>query len=113
MIRSFHYAAHVALGEEVERGRIAPDPEAQAPLRPWVRFWQAWVSATFLRSYLNAVRELRAELLPADDDGVRALLESWILEKALYEVRYELNSRPDWVSIPLSGVLEVLDATKS
>ena len=46
--------------------------------------------------------------LPQSNDQIRVLLEAHLLEKALYEIVYELNNRPDWVRIPLRGVLELL-----
>ena len=46
--------------------------------------------------------------IPEDHDGVRALLDSLLLEKALYEVMYELNNRPDWLGVPLKGVLSLV-----
>jgi maltose alpha-D-glucosyltransferase/alpha-amylase len=45
---------------------------------------------------------------PADPDQVRVLLELFALEKACYELRYELDNRPDWVEIPLGGLCELL-----
>ncbi|MGC4005201.1 MAG: hypothetical protein QM811_19610 [Pirellulales bacterium] len=50
-------------------------------------------------------RELRtAELLPADETDLRGMLEIYILEKAIYELGYELMNRPDWVAVPLLGI---------
>ena len=49
------------------------------------------------------VRQRRPDLLPGDETGVRTLLEAWMIEKAMYEIGYELNNRPDWVGLPLSG----------
>jgi len=107
MLRSFQYAAYTALRRQVEQGAIAP--ETESTYGQWADFWEAWVGATYLRSYLEAIRTLRPDLLPDDDEGLRALLDAWLLEKAMYEVRYELNNRPDWIRIPLRGVLEVLN----
>jgi predicted trehalose synthase len=49
-------------------------------------------------------------LIGADPRGVRTLLQLYALEKALYEVSYEIANRPDWVELPLLGTLELLDA---
>jgi len=46
---------------------------------------------------------------PGDEDHARALIELFTLEKGLYEIRYELNNRPDWVGIPIKGVLDLLE----
>jgi maltose alpha-D-glucosyltransferase / alpha-amylase len=103
MLRSFHYAAHAAL-----RGR-APGlitPHSAIPLERWATFWSTWVSAAFMRSYL--VEAQPAGFLPSDRERLQTLLGSYLLEKALYELRYELNNRPDWVHIPLEGILQLI-----
>jgi maltose alpha-D-glucosyltransferase / alpha-amylase len=66
------------------------------------------VSATFLRAYRGAAGP--AGFLPASRDEMQVLLDAHLLDKAVYEVGYELNNRPDWVSIPLQGVLQLLRA---
>lgn len=103
MLRSFHYAAYAALLGQVAGVR----PEDFVPLEPWARFWQTWVSATFLRSYLAAATA--AAFLPQTSEELQLLLDVYLLEKALYELRYELNSRPDWIRIPLQGILQLLE----
>jgi maltose alpha-D-glucosyltransferase/alpha-amylase len=104
MIRSFHYAAHVALRSERLRavaGTAAERFETDAAR------WAAWTTAVFVRAYRDA--DGIAALLPADDE-IRLLLDVYVLEKALYELRYELGNRPDWVDVPLGGVLGLLDS---
>ena len=49
---------------------------------------------------------------PADESEFRALLNACILEKAIYELRYELNNRPEWARIPLRGILDLLNASR-
>ncbi|MBP7569789.1 MAG: maltose alpha-D-glucosyltransferase [Acidobacteria bacterium] len=101
MLRSFGYAAEAALrAEPVVVGRQDGD------LRPWVAAWRTWVGAAFLRSYLAVAGE--APFLPGDRESLAAVLRVFLLEKALYELRYELNHRPDWLPIPLSGIEEIL-----
>ena len=63
------------------------------------------VSAAFLRGYITAAKQGR--FLPAQED-LRELLSVFLLEKALYEITYELNNRPEWVRIPLNGILKLL-----
>ena len=99
MIRSFSYAARTAIGSVTQTR-----PDDARRLDPWADFWQTWVSASFLRSYLVATRE--ATFLPPPDD-LDVMLRAYILEKALYELAYELNNRPAWVHIPLTGVLQL------
>jgi len=74
----------------------------------WARYWQRWASALFVRAYL--ARAVDAPFLPAADDDRAVLLDALLLEKALYELAYELDHRPDWAGIPLRGVLALLAA---
>jgi len=104
MIRSFHYAAHIALsGKESTVLR----PEDLPLLEDWARAWYLWVSATFLKSYLGLMADL--PILPQSREGVKILLDAYLLNKAIYEVDYELNNRPDWVGLPLQGILQILE----
>jgi maltose alpha-D-glucosyltransferase/alpha-amylase len=104
MLRSFQYASFGSLmGTPV--GALVR-PEDVPTLEPWARSWSTWVSAAFLGAYLGAMQA--ADLLPVDPDQLATLLDALLLHKALYEISYELNSRPEWVVIPLRGVLELL-----
>jgi maltose alpha-D-glucosyltransferase/alpha-amylase len=97
MIRSFDYVARAALDEvpHVEAGRQSAA----------CTYWTAWVGGAFLEGYLGAGGEA---LLPEGREASEALLRNFLLEKAAYEVVYELNNRPSWVDIPLRGILEQL-----
>ncbi|HEX5270632.1 MAG TPA: phosphotransferase, partial [Gemmataceae bacterium] len=99
MMRSFHYAAYAGLFA-FTRGR----PDDVGCLEPWAGLWFQWASAAFLRGYRAAAGEARF-LPPAD--GFAALLDAFLLDKAFYELLYELNNRPDWVRIPLRGILDL------
>jgi maltose alpha-D-glucosyltransferase/alpha-amylase len=105
MLRSFHYAAYAALLGQSARVR----PEDLPALDPWARFWYTWVSVTFLRTYLEVIAP--ATLLPSTPEQLRILLEAFLLEKAIYELAYELNSRPDWVKVPLQGILQLVEVS--
>jgi maltose alpha-D-glucosyltransferase/alpha-amylase len=107
MLRSFDYAAHAGLRDQVERGLVEPDSEAYGDLVRWGRMWSSWATAAFLRSYLEIAR--LGAFLPDSDDELRLLLDLFVLEKALYELGYELSSRPDWVEIPLAGIVHLLE----
>jgi maltose alpha-D-glucosyltransferase/alpha-amylase len=98
MLRSFSYAAWSGLDQYVQR-----HPDAQRALEPWLRLWQNAVSAMFLNAYRQTIAA-NPELLP-EPAQAQALLNAYLLEKALYELLYELNNRPAWVKIPLSGIL--------
>jgi maltose alpha-D-glucosyltransferase/alpha-amylase len=105
MIRSFHYAAHSAL---IRQAPLAPRPEDDLPLlQHWAQYWYVWVSVAFLTSYLDILKPVG--LLPEDPEHLRILLDAHILEKAIYEIGYELNNRPDWVKVPLQGILQLME----
>ncbi len=102
MMRSFSYAANSALMNYTARR-----PEDFASLQPWARLWEATVAGEFIAAYL-ADADVR-KMLPGRDEDVQRLLDAYRLEKAMYELRYELNSRPDWVRIPLAGILTLAE----
>ncbi len=101
MIRSFHYAAHAGLLKHP-----SVRPEDKAFLEPWVRAWYDHVSDLFLKAYLATVGT--AAFIPQDEGEFRTLFKSFLLEKAVYELGYELNNRPDWAIIPLKGLSYIL-----
>jgi maltose alpha-D-glucosyltransferase / alpha-amylase len=101
MLRSFSYAAYAALfahsaGRADEFDRV----------EPWARVWERWTSAAFLKAYLAVAGG--APILPADPAQRAALLDLFLVDKALYELNYELNNRPEWARIPLHGLAEWL-----
>ncbi len=100
MLRSFSYATLTAQGASTQLR-----PEDAPRLTPWATLWESWVSAAFLRAYLAATRG--ASFLPSSEHGLEAVLRAYTLEKALYELAYELNNRPAWVHIPLTGLLQL------
>jgi maltose alpha-D-glucosyltransferase/alpha-amylase len=103
MIRSFSYAAYAALF-----AHAATRPGEFDRLEPWARTWQTWATAAFLRAYFDTVD--RALFVPADAEHRDALLRRFVLAKALYELNYEFNHRPDWIRIPLWGIFDMLNA---
>ncbi|HSA94165.1 MAG TPA: maltose alpha-D-glucosyltransferase [Terriglobales bacterium] len=104
MLRSFHYAAYAALlGPSAGR---AVRPEDLPALEPWAFYWYAYCSAVFLRAYLQTAAE--GVWMPRNRGELQLLLEAYLLEKAIYELGYELNNRPDWLQIPVHGVLDLL-----
>ncbi len=106
MLRSFQYAAYAALFGRVPG--VLPKPEAAASLARWASFWSAWAGAMFLNGYLSASGD--HDLLPRGEDEIRVLLDAYLLEKALSEVRVELSYRPDWAIIPLRGIANILES---
>jgi maltose alpha-D-glucosyltransferase/alpha-amylase len=100
MLRSFSYAALVALTKYTARR-----PEDFAQLESWARLWETSVSAEFLRAYRETIAD--SPIVPADRQEFDALLHIYVLDKALYELVYELNNRPAWIRIPLYGILSL------
>ena len=92
MLRSFSYAA---AGSRILRD--APPPEG----------WEDRARETFLDGYFETVD---SALLPPGDEATRKMLSIFELEKAVYELRYELNNRPDWVAIPVAGIVRLLES---
>jgi maltose alpha-D-glucosyltransferase/alpha-amylase len=106
MVRSFHYAATTALFEHKSlQGEISEK------LEPFVDIWFSAVKGVFLKAYREGVKDQKG-LIPADEKKFETLLNAYILHKAVYEVGYELQNRPDWVVIPLKGLLTMLESGK-
>jgi len=104
MLRSFHYAALVALFDRLRSGALGiNDFEA---MEPWARLWQTWCSWAYLDGYLKTAG--RAPFVPGDRQDLRVMLDALLLEKAVYELGYELNNRPEWLRMPLLGIEEIL-----
>ncbi|CAN5700679.1 maltose alpha-D-glucosyltransferase [soil metagenome] len=103
MLRSFHYAAYGALLNPRVGGAVRPEDVAR--LGPSAARWYVNVAATFLRAYLGEAAG--QPFVPHKEAELVTLLEISTLQKVLYELSYELNNRPDWVSIPLRGLLEL------
>ncbi len=101
MIRSFHYAAHVGL-----RRRAMQQGADVEYLQHWADLWHVYVSGLFLHSYLKSVAD--THVVPSDEKDFAVLLETFVLEKAVYELGYELNNRPDWLMIPVRGIEQIL-----
>ncbi len=106
MIRSFHYATHMALRQYHE---IHPTKREVRELEPWAHHWYQSVRAAYLTGYRTVAG--RASFCPQSRQDFNILLDVHVLEKAIYELTYELNNRPDWVAIPLGGILQSFDAS--
>jgi maltose alpha-D-glucosyltransferase/alpha-amylase len=99
MVRSFSYAAHAAAL------RRSPGAGADEPVLQALAAWERDATHHFIEGYRKAAAGLAC--VPADTGSFRALLDLFLVEKALYELRYEIANRPDWVEIPLRGLLEL------
>jgi maltose alpha-D-glucosyltransferase/alpha-amylase len=101
MLRSFDYAMHAALFTlRTERGDVRERVEAAAGQ------WRAQAAHAFLDGY-DEIARANALASPRAEAG--GLLELFVLEKALYELRFEADNRPEWLAIPLTGLLAILD----
>jgi maltose alpha-D-glucosyltransferase/alpha-amylase len=106
MIRSFHYAGQAAelrLTRDLGSSLTSSD---RAEFDGWLTFWHRWVSGAFLNSYLETAGPV--SYLPTERNKIGRMLDFFLLEKAIYELAYEANSRPDWVDIPARGILDIL-----
>ena len=101
MLRSFHYAAFAPLLGE---NKVQMEDERKASA--WAESWNAWVAERFLWKYFLTAGA--ASFLPQNQADTQRLLELHLLEKAIYELGYELNNRPTWVAIPLQGIAKLL-----
>ena len=104
MLRSFNYAAYSALFSQRDSGLIRP--EDFAFLESSAKFWRIWVSAAFLKAYRREAS--KGNIIPKAKRELQALLDIYLLEKAVYELGYELNNRPEWITIPIQGIRDLL-----
>jgi len=99
MVRSFHYAAYGELYLHPEKY-----VEENLPaLEEWAAQWFHYISRFYLTAYFDCAE--RQGFIPTDQKQLQTLLRTFIIEKAIYEVGYEMNNRPNWLKIPLRGVL--------
>ena len=100
MMRSYQYAAYSALWQPAMRSEDVPF------LEQWADLWYRQMSSVFLQSYLKTTRG--AAFIPKSEDDLQVMLAAYLLDKAVYEVGYELNNRPDWVVIPIRGIRHII-----
>jgi maltose alpha-D-glucosyltransferase / alpha-amylase len=104
MLRSLHYVSHAALFGDVP-GIIA-SREGHPTIERWARTWYRWMSCIFLKQYRESASG--ADFLPARAPEFQIMLNAYLLERALLEIEHELQYRPQWIRIPLHGILEHL-----
>ncbi|MDY0042342.1 MAG: putative maltokinase [Desulforhabdus sp.] len=102
MVRSFHYAAYLSLLTAAD-----PDYKKISDLVPWADLWYYYMGAAFLKSYLDVIDG--SGIVPVDYLQTEIMLKAFLLEKAVYELGYELNNRPGWVPVPLRGIRYLLN----
>ncbi len=101
MLRSFHYAAFSPLIQQ----KIAGEYEE---LEHWAKLWTYYTSKIFLDAYLEHMGP--SAIIPEEMADLSRILSLYILEKAVYEIGYEMDHRPDWLGIPLKGILYEIGA---
>ncbi|MCO5130835.1 MAG: maltose alpha-D-glucosyltransferase [Xanthobacteraceae bacterium] len=104
LMRSIDYSTTAALERAT---KIAPDDQGR--LAAALQAWRERATATFLAAYHEHVSD--AHLWPTDRIAAQRLLDLFLLEKALYEIEYEIAYRPDWLGVPLAGALRILART--
>ncbi|SDB44752.1 maltose alpha-D-glucosyltransferase/ alpha-amylase [Desulfonatronum thiosulfatophilum] len=102
MLRSFDYLAQMVL-----RNQVLARETDKAVLTAWIDAWSSAVSGMFLKSYLDLSHG--HVFLPDKADEVKNLLDIFVLDKAVYELGYELNNRLDWVDLPLKGLKNIME----
>jgi hypothetical protein len=88
--------------------KSSPPPKRCQMLDAWSHFWRRWVSIVYYQSYCSAAGH--AAFLPGSASVRQILLDACLLRKAIYELGAELNQRPDWVAIPLEGIIELINS---
>jgi maltose alpha-D-glucosyltransferase/alpha-amylase len=109
MLRSFDYAARRALAGRL--GGATRRHGGRSSTGQWAQFWRGWVCAEFLKGYLGIAR--REPLLLPNGEDLPPLLDAFLLERAIYELGYELEERPEWAAIPLRAILELLETASA
>ncbi len=103
MLRSIHYASFAAMFNIDS----SSTPLSMEDMEPWRKLWHRWAGIYFLKQYLTV--SAKAPFIPKTFEELEVLLDAYTLEKTMYEIGYELNNRPDWVRIPLRGILEIIE----
>jgi maltose alpha-D-glucosyltransferase/alpha-amylase len=105
MLRSFSYAAFAGLKAFQDEIAARSRPTSDEISTKWAQAWQNWASEAFIRGYRETISK-NPDILPSPKE-TQALLDAFVLEKALYELQYELNNRPTWIHIPIAGILSL------
>jgi len=105
MMRSLHYAAFGVLSMQLPGAQTRPEDREQ--LEPWARYFAERCSRAFFTSYCRTAEG--GGFLPDNPEELQALLDIHLVEKALYELLYELNNRPTWAELPLRGLLDLTE----
>ncbi len=103
MLRSFNYATYAAIFN------MKVDKEHSRLLEKWGKVWEELVRQSFLNGYLDIATGAKARFLPDSMKVILRVLSVFQMDKAIYELNYEINNRPTWVEIPLKYLISLLD----
>lgn len=104
MVRSFHYAA---LGSLFLDHKIREEDVNK--LIPFVEQWYHYMSGFFMQAYLETVKG--NNFIPNNEEDLNILMQTFLMQKAIYELNYELNNRPTWVLVPLRGIKAIMKSS--
>ena len=105
MIRSLHYAAYSnILSPEYDQQR------KEGNLEEWAENWHYYITRLYIKGYFDKAGN--SDYVPKDHDDFKILMHTFLLEKALYELNYEIQNRPEWIIIPLRGIKEIIQYYK-
>jgi len=110
MLLSFQYAAQAVFLDQLPG--VTRRPEISAALEFWSGYWSDWVSAIFLKGYLDTLGQspLASALVPSNAADVRSLLDYCLMERALEGATAELRTRPEWARVPLGMLRRILES---
>jgi maltose alpha-D-glucosyltransferase/alpha-amylase len=115
MLLSFQYAAQAVFFDQLPG--VTRRAETMGALEVWSRYWADWVSASFLKGYLDEVGQRNGAgqmpLIPQNDADLRLLLDHCLLEEALEGASEELRSRPEWARVPIGMLLRILESPRA
>lgn len=102
MIRSYYYAGYEGFlsSPHIKKEEIKN-------LLPFAQFWIHYMSGFFLKAYFEAIEQ--SNFIPKSSDDLTVMLQNYLLEKALYALKYELTNRPEKVAIPLAMINDILN----
>jgi len=101
MIRSFHYAAYSAYFQI-----HTPRKEQAESLEKWAEQWYHYISGFYIKTYMEVTEG--SAFIPDEKEDLNVMLQTFLLEKSIYELNYELNNRPNWVIIPIRGIKSIM-----
>ena len=103
MIRSFHYAVY----NNILQDKFPTEADTEEK-EFWAEQWYHYISGFYMRAYLETMNGKK--ILPENAEDFEVMMQTFLLEKAIYELGYELNNRPDWVLIPLRGIKAIMNS---